>query len=150
MNAAVTDLGYRPRVVQSRLGLEAATTNAAGPIPEPVATAVRRAGETGRLVFVEFFAEWCGACREMDRTTFQDPSFKAVLADLHFVKVDTDIHLDAARYFGIVGMPTLTVLNAQGEALYRHVGPIDADSLVRDLAKLPLGEIQLIPSRFHR
>lgn len=137
MNEVIVELGYRPRVVHSRLGLYTSSIVAvSGPIPEPIAGAVRRAGETGHLVFVEFFAEWCGACKEMDRTTFKDPSFNAALQDLDFVKVDTDIHPDAAQYFGVFGMPTLMVLNERGQVLYRHVGPIGAGALVRDLEEL--------------
>ena len=57
-----------------------------------------------------------------------------------FVKIDTDLHPDTAKYFNVAGMPTLLVLDITGEELYRHVGPIEADQLSQDLSALSVEE----------
>ena len=107
-----------------------------GAIPEPVATAIARAGGEGKFVFVDFYAEWCGACKILDRTTLKDPMVVQALHNFVFLKVDADQYPDAITHFNIVGMPTLVVLNLRGEEVYRQVGPIKADKLTNDLSAL--------------
>ncbi|MCZ6856009.1 MAG: thioredoxin family protein [Gammaproteobacteria bacterium] len=104
-----------------------------------MASAIEAAGKMNKLVFVDFFAEWCGACKTMDTTTFADPIVKAALTRFVFLKVDTDHHTDTARYFEVVGMPTLIVLDTLGNEIYRQVGPIEAEELVRELSALTPG-----------
>jgi hypothetical protein len=58
------------------------------------------------------------------------------LRDFEFLKVDTDTFPAAARHFDIVGLPTLLVLDGNGNQLFRHLGPIGADPLVGVLAEL--------------
>ena len=134
MQEAITALGYRPKVVQSRLETRRAPSE--GPIPDPVLAAVIEAGDTGKLVLVDFYAEWCGACKIFDKTTFKDPSVLEQLDQFVFLKVDADQYPDAITHFNIVGMPTLVVLNVFGEEVYRHVGPVEAGKLAKDLSLL--------------
>ncbi len=136
MNEAIVDLGYTPEIVQSRIELGDSEHGSSGSIPEPVATALGQARETGQLVFVDFHAEWCGACITMHRTTFKDPDVETAFERFVFVKVDTDHQPDAARYFDIVGLPTLIALNELGEEVYRHVGPAGAVELASELSLL--------------
>ncbi len=89
------------------------------------------------FLFVDFYAEWCGACKTMDRTTFQDPTVKNALEQFVFLKVDADLHPGTARHFKVVGMPTLVVLDASGQEVYRQVGPIGAAELAQALTALP-------------
>lgn len=137
MNESIVKLGYRPKIVQSRVDLGSTTSGSSGPIPEPVATAIGRAAEHNKLLFVDFHAEWCGACKTMDRTTFQNPTVKNALERFVFLKVDADLHPDTARHFKVVGMPTLVVLDASGQEVYRQVGPIGAAKLAQALTALP-------------
>jgi len=138
MKDAISDLGYVPKVVESRFAgtnlTGTSVDSAKGPIPEPVASAVTQAGDTGKLVFIDFYAEWCGACKILDRTTLKDPAVLTTLEQFVFLKVDADQYPDAIIHFKIVGMPTLVVLNALGEEVFRQVGPITADRLVSELA----------------
>ena len=137
MKASIVELGYTPRIVRSRIDVGASTAGPSGSMPEVLVPALREAGEAGKLVFVDFYAEWCGACKTMERTTFKDPTVENALERFVFIKVDADRHPAAARHFNIVGMPTLIVLDASGEEIYRQVGPIEADRLARELSVLP-------------
>ena len=142
LNEAIVDLGYRPKIIQSRFDPGASGSASSGPVPEPVAAALAQARETGQLVFVDFHAQWCGACKTMHRTTFKDPEVEKVFERYVFIKVDADLYPDTARYFDVVGLPTLVALNASGEEVYRHVGPVKkgakegAEKFVRELSLL--------------
>jgi thiol:disulfide interchange protein len=62
----------------------------------------------GNRVFIDFYAEWCGACQIMDQTTFADTVVLDVLeAGYVFVKVDTDKYPEAGKHFDVVGMIAL-------------------------------------------
>ena len=135
MNEVIVELGYRPKIVQSPIDLRI-SGGPSGPLPEVVASALEKAKETGRLVFVDFHAEWCGACRTLHRTTFKDPQVEKVFERFVFVKVDADQDPEAAKYFDVMGLPTLVALQATGEEVYRHVGPIGVKKLVQDLSLL--------------
>jgi thiol:disulfide interchange protein len=148
MKKTVAELGYRPEIAPSpirqlerRIGQEAQ-----GAIPDPVSKAVVEAAEADKLVFVDFYAEWCGACKVLDRTTFKDPAVIKTLGDFVFLKVDADKYPDTLRYFDIVGMPTLIVLNTAGHEIYRQVGLISADKLKQELQSVRSKEAEKQPT----
>ena len=140
LQEVIVELGYTSKIVRSRIDLGPSTRESSGAMPEPVAAAISRARETGKLVFVEFHALWCGACKTMDETTFSDPAVTTALKQFEFVKVDADQYPAAARHFNVFGMPTMVVLEASGEEIYRQVGPLDAASLTGHLSLLLSGE----------
>ena len=136
MKQTILELGYEPEVVPSRLRPQTLVDRSNEEIPEPVASAIIKAGAKGQLVFVDFFAQWCGACKILDRTTLEDESVIKTLENFVFLKVDADQDPQALVHFNVVAMPTLVVLDVYGEEIYRHVGPIDAGRLISDLESL--------------
>lgn len=80
--------------------------------------AVAAARADGRPVMLDFTADWCVSCKEMDRYTFTDP---AVIASLHrAVLLRADVtgndRDDQAllAHFGIYGPPTIAFYGADG------------------------------------
>jgi thiol:disulfide interchange protein len=135
MNEAIVETGFKPSLTRSRINPGATPSNSS--IPEPVLSALRTAQENGKLIFIDFYAEWCGACKSLERTTLADAEVRAALGRFVFLKIDTDQHTAAAKHFKVVGLPTVVALSASGEERYRHVGPIDAASLTPILLSLP-------------
>ncbi len=136
MLRAIEALGYRPSIAGSRVD-PTPPAPVGGGMPEVVRAALARARAQGKLLFLDFFAEWCGACRTMDRTTFADPEVARQLqAGFVFLKVDTDAHPEIGGHFRVLGLPTLVVLDGTGRTLYRHMGPLPAESLLEALAGL--------------
>src|SRR5207248_1975939 len=74
--------------------------------------ALAEARATGKPILVDFFAEWCAACKELDTHTYSDPLVRQEMVD-RFVplKVDaTDETAEVSRLeqkYGIVGLPTV-------------------------------------------
>ena len=82
-----------------------------------------RATQTGRLVLVHFWADWCAPCKIMDREVFARQDVASALdADYVCVKVNTDFRPATARQFGITAQPTDVVLTPHGQEIARFTG----------------------------
>ncbi len=136
MKASIAELGYRPRIVSSTLVRSDSQPLPFGPIPEPIATALNNSRITNMPVFVDFYAEWCGACKVMEKTTLVDPTVLKTLEQFQVLKVDADEFPVATQHFRVFGMPTYIVLDTTGKEKYRHVGPIDVENLVENLLSM--------------
>ncbi len=133
MLEVINEAGFQPSVAPSRVDL-VGTTQIDGPHPEIVGAALIKAQAQDKLVFLDFYAEWCGACREMDKTTFADAAVAELLERRYvFLKVDTDAYPVVGKYFAVVGLPTAIVLSGSGEIIYRHTGPMDAQRFLQAL-----------------
>ena len=72
----------------------------------------------GRAVMLDFYADWCVSCKEMERFTFSDPRVQARLADVVLLKADVTANSDAdkalLKRFGLFGPPGLIFWNSAG------------------------------------
>lgn len=91
----------------------------------------------GRPVMLDFYADWCVSCKEMEHLTFTDPRVQARLAQLHLVRADVTANNadDQAllKRFGLFGPPGIIVFGADGHELGRVVGYQAADRFLRSL-----------------
>src|SRR3954466_6690988 len=82
------------------------------------ADAFARAAREGKPVLLSITAAWCGACHEMDRTTYADPAVAALVRDRFIpVRVDTDRRPDINERYNLGGWPTTAFLTADGDVL---------------------------------
>lgn len=82
----------------------------------------------GRTVMLDFYADWCTACKELDKYTFTDPAVQATLSDLVMLRADVTANDEAdqllLRRFGVIGPPAILFFGPKGSELkpYRLVG----------------------------
>ena len=91
----------------------------------------------GKMVFIEFYADWCGFCRMMERSTFRDPSVIAILnRDFIPVKVHSDREQHIAREHNVRALPSIAFLSKSGEKLGTVPGYIPSKKLVEILEEV--------------
>jgi thiol:disulfide interchange protein DsbD len=94
------------------------------------------AGMQGKPVMLDFYADWCVTCNEMEKYTFTDPGVKAVLSDVILLKTDVtnnDAEDQALlKKFDLFGPPAIMFFDqtARERKAYRLVGFVDAEKFI--------------------
>ena len=101
---------------------------------------VRNANASGKPVMLDFYADWCVSCKEMERFTFTDARVRAALADVVLLQADVTANNadDQAllKRFGLFGPPGTIFFDAQGrEVQARVVGFERADAFLASLRR---------------
>ena len=100
--------------------------------------AIAQARAQGKPVIIDFWAEWCTACKELDKTAWADPRVQAAAGRFVTLKMDgthdTDAFQKVFEKYGVVGMPTVVFIDSSGrEVPQRIIGAIEADEMLKYL-----------------
>lgn len=130
----------------------------AGPLPQPLPSGESHgdlpwfegtweevqahAASEQKIVFVDFWAEWCGPCKMMFRETFVDERVVAAM-EKSFVPYSVDVESDAgavlAERYSVTALPTFLFLDAKGRALDALMGFVPPDPFLEALARIQKG-----------
>lgn len=95
-------------------------------------TLLASARSSGRPVMIDFTADWCTSCKEMEAYTFPDAGVIAALEPFMLLRADVTENDDddqaLLQYFASFGPPTIAFFDAAGNALnpYKLVGYVPA------------------------
>jgi thioredoxin:protein disulfide reductase len=94
---------------------------------------VALASSAGRSVMLDFYADWCVSCKEMEKYTFADAAVVAALRRTVLLRADVtandDVDQEMLKHFGIFGPPTIAFYGSDGieRKNYRVVGFMKAE-----------------------
>jgi thioredoxin:protein disulfide reductase len=132
----------------------AAVACAEPPLPfQPVKSAeelqqvLAEAQVQGRWVMLDFYADWCAACKEMALYTFSDPKVREALSSLKLVQTDVTQNLEPDRLLlkklNLPGPPAILFFgpDQQERSSYRVIGYLQKDKfldIVNQVVNKPL------------
>ncbi len=104
------------------------------------------AAAQGKPVFIDFTADWCIPCRELDKFTFSDPEVVEMSRRFVMLKVDLTSSSDPVSQrlknrFGVKGVPTLIFIHSDGSEAsgLREVGFVEKDKFLEKMTKVSYG-----------
>ena len=104
----------------------------------------RIAAASGKIVMLDFYADWCVSCKEMERFTFADPGVQAKLKRVILLQADVTANSDAdkalLKRFGLFGPPGILFFDTNGKELndFRVIGYQDAPRFLKSLQNIGL------------
>ena len=99
----------------------------------------RVAQARGQVVMLDFYADWCVSCKEMERFTFTDPAVQAKLKPMLLLQADVTANSEAdqalLKRFGLYGPPGILFFDAQGKEMgdFRVIGYQNATQFLKTL-----------------
>lgn len=95
----------------------------------------------GKHVMLDFYADWCISCKEMERFTFSDAAVQARLKNTLLLQADVTANSEddkaLLKRFGLFGPPGILFFDAKGDELsdFRVIGYQDAAQFLRVLQR---------------
>ena len=105
-----------------------------------VAELDQRLASPGRPVMLDFYADWCVSCKEMEKLTFSDPRVRAEFDRMLLLQADVTAANDADRAllkrFSLFGPPGIIFFDAQGREItgLRVIGYQPPERFLKTLA----------------
>lgn len=95
-----------------------------------------------RPILLDFFADWCVECHQLDTYTLSDPEVQALLK--RYVLIRADVTANSARnralekHYNVIAPPTMIFFDQNGKELekYRIIGHITAKAMIQHLLNL--------------
>ena len=100
--------------------------------------ALKEARKTGRPLFVDFYTDWCGACKYLDKTTYQDAKFVRASRNWVMVKINAEKgarNIQIAKKYRPEGYPTLLMLDMHGKKLNMVAGAYPTSMMLSEMQK---------------
>jgi thiol:disulfide interchange protein DsbD len=137
---AILFLAAAAPIALANLGARLSGSDVLLPWRSDAEAALAEARAAGRFVVVDFTADWCLACHELDRLTLRHPEVASLLAGAERVRVDATRMTEPVEAlfarFRVLGLPAVLVVNPAGQVveearIHSFVPPEEAARLFR-------------------
>jgi len=132
------------RTVKRATGIAAVIIAMWAALPQPAESAIRwqpfdlrsveAAKQVTRPALVDFMAEWCIPCHEMDHTTYTDPAVRTEAGRFEMFKADIthegEAVSDLVDRYEVRGVPTVIFFDSTGTEVRRLVGYVGKDEML--------------------
>lgn len=110
--------------------------------------ALKRAGKEDKIVFVDFYATWCGPCKILDKTTLADQKVvKWLTENTIALKIDVDKNRSLAMKYGVNSFPTLLFVKPDGTDLGRLQGVVPVEYFLSEATGVRSGKDPITRAR---
>jgi thioredoxin:protein disulfide reductase len=102
-----------------------------------------RLAAPGRPVMLDFYADWCVSCKEMEHFTFSEARVKGKLDGMLLLQVDVTEnsaeHKALLKRFSLFGPPGIIFFDASGQEIrgVRVIGYQNAERFLQTLSRVP-------------
>ena len=108
-----------------------------------VETAKRMSNESGKLIFIDCYTDWCGPCKRMAATSFKDAAVGKIYND-NFINLKIEMEKNPegralAQRYKVRAYPTLLIIDGKGNLIRQVVGMQSKDGLIM-FAKAAMGK----------
>lgn len=103
---------------------------------------IASASAQGQSVMLDFYADWCVSCKEMEKFTFSDPAVQQALGGVVLLRADVTANdaVDQAllKKLGLIGPPAILFFGADGQerAEYRLIGFLNAEKFLAHVRRV--------------
>ncbi|MDG5975219.1 protein-disulfide reductase [Hydrogenophaga taeniospiralis CCUG 15921] len=132
--------------LKGRITQEASVQEAATALPferihsvDQLNEKLAQAKAQGQTVMLDFYADWCVACKELEAFTFSKPQVRQRLASVRLLQADVTANSSSEKallkQFGLFGPPGMVFFDAQREPQVTHkvIGFQNADDFMASL-----------------
>ena len=84
------------------------------------------------IVFIDFYADWCGPCR-LTSPTIEELSNE--IKNINFLKVDVDKNPELAQQYSIFSIPTFMIFKG-GQVVSQFVGAMGKEGFLNEIKKI--------------
>lgn len=115
-----------------------------------LAEGLAKAGQEGKIVFVDFYATWCVPCKKMEKTVFTRPEVGEYF-NKRFISMQLDAerpeNVEDAKKYKVEAFPTMVFIAPDGKMVSLLTGYHDAEELIKG-AKTAVGDIIGVPQLY--
>jgi len=101
------------------------------------------ASKSGRLIVMDFWANWCHPCKDMDVELWQNPEVQKFATYFVGVRIDVEAEKNLVKKYRANSIPKVIIATVNGDIIWEREGYDEANTYFRIFESLPSGVDEL-------